>query len=75
MMAGVMFILFHPSSFWLHVVILETINVFTSKRKEGWTMIKKTLNEFPSLFQRIKRNAVISWEVYFPYRQSLLKSL
>ena len=38
-------------------------------------MIKKVFTEVPSFFQRIKRNAAISWEAYLPSRQSLLKSL
>ena len=78
-MAGVVFVLFKPEQFWVHVVVVEAINVVSShlsQLQEGWTMIKKKgCFEVRSTVQRIARSIICSWEAHLPSRLSLLTSL
>lgn len=74
-MAGCVYAVIGPTSFWLGFAISEIIALLSSLTKEGLLMVKKVSNEMLAYAKRVKAHFVASWEAHLPSRQSLLMSL
>ena len=74
-MAGCVYVVVNPTSFWLGFVVSEIIAQLSSITTEGLLMIKKASCEVMAYATRIKGRAIASWEAHLPSRLSLLKSL
>ena len=75
MMAGCVYAVFGPTSFWLGFITSEVIAWLSSFRKEGLLMLKKAQSEIMAYAIRTYRRAIVSWGACLPSRQSLLMSL
>lgn len=74
-MAGFIYVVIGPTSFWLGFVITEVIARLFSTRKEGLLMVKKAVCEVMAYAKRIINHVIVFWERHLPSGLSPLMSL
>lgn len=75
MMAGLVFALVNPASFWVQFILSEIISYIALSYKEGLRMIKKALCEMKSYFKCLNKLLIQSWEAHLPSGFNPLMSL
>ena len=74
MMAGIVFVLINPSSYWTQFVCSEVIYQLSKVWKEGLLMVIRLMREVKSFAKRAANVIIDAWEACLPSRLNLLKS-